>query len=320
MQRVVVWDTNVYRSGFGSQGKPLTEEGFTALLAAEERREVQPYADPWVILELLAHLADEKDEDYARSRHALRRIYVRCLSGRKGCGLLSDSESEIARLITKKPLPGHAETTQWLATRCAEVGRTPPDQPLSLTVEDVGFIAKHVAEMEEWFATHCREQREHLDQFMAQIEEQPVRKVAWAASKKHLEEARAIRTATAEAIIRGALRDLGDPVPPQLNPKLVERVQDVLAVGIEFYAIVLRKVAFDGANVEKPRTRNLMWDQRISYCIGQKVGEAPIWFVTDDPDFHAASALTPYRARVRWPAEYEAWLSEKSHGLRRSRR
>ncbi len=309
MPRAVVWDTNVYRS--------QTDE--SALLDLEERRQVCPWADPWVIVELLAHLADPKDPDFTSCRRALRLIYVRCVQRRNGRdgGLMSDSESQIAHMITGRHLPGHQEMTKYLGELCAAVGETRESDPLPFSADDIRFVSEHVAATEAWFTTHFQEQRARVETLLAQVQNQGERRLTRKAGMRELETSGAMRNALAELLVRSAFKDVGLPVPEPLNPAFVEQVCKKLAVGFEFHAQLIRTVIYDGANLEASRTRNLMWDERISCCIGQQIGSEPIWFVSDDAAFAAAAAAAGYPKRVRSVAEYRRWLEGKRHGLRK---
>ena|SRR5882724_10353204 len=77
---------------------------------------------------------------------------------------------------------------------------------------------------------------------------------------------------------------------------------------IEFEARLWRTVAFDGANVESSRIRNLRWDQRIAFNIGQTIGQRPLWLVTDDSAFARVAEATGFDDRVHTLAAYERWL------------
>lgn len=314
MSRAVVWDSNVYRS--------LTEKRFEELLELERRRRIAPWADPWVIVELLAHLADLDDPALTSCRRALRRIYTRCADGKRlgrPGGLIRDSEAQITEMITGRPLPGHAETTRVLGDLCHTVGITPSGEPLPFNEKDVRWIAEHVVQTEDWFANHARGQRERVEVLLAQVQGESERRLTRAAAMEELERSGTIRTAIAEAIMRGAYKDVGLKAPEPFAVGSVEQVRKTLAVGIEFHTQLLRRVVYDGANMDAARNRNLIWDQRISYCIGQEVGGELIWFITDDPAFHAAAAAAGYPRRVRRLAAYENWLRGKRHGLRRPR-
>ncbi len=83
------------------------------------------------------------------------------------------------------------------------------------------------------------------------------------------------------------------------------------AATIEFEALVWEKLAFDGANPASSRIRNLRWDQRIAFNIGQNIGGRPLWLVTDDRDFARAAKAAGHEDRVRKLVAYERWLADE---------
>ena len=314
MHRVVVLDTNVYRW--------FNKDSFDAFLKLERQRQITPYADMWVMMELLAHLANPNDESFTSCRHALRRVYERCIEpspGKRG-GVLKDSEDQIALMVTGKRLPGHDEGTQRLCELCYLVAMTPPEQNLPFGPEHVRWIADHVEKVEVWFSNNARELRNRAATILGQVDTDDERRAARATSMRELDTSPAYRTAIIESLVRGSFKDVGDKVPDPLPQSKLAAVRKQLAVGVEFYAQLMRKAIYESINLDAGRNRNLVWDQRISYCIGQKVDGSPLWFVTRETDFARAAERAGHGPRVRLLDNYLTWLNEKRHGMRRLRR
>ena len=101
-------------------------------------------------------------------------------------------------------------------------------------------------------------------------------------------------------------------MPEPLPEELVARVRTGAAAWIEFEAQLWRKAAFDGANPEAPRIRNLRWDQRIAFNIGQSIGARPLWLVTRDRDFARAAKAAGHGDRVLRLTAYERRLGISS--------
>ena len=301
--RVVVFDTNVCRA--------LTGTGLATLIEAERRRGVAQYADPWVIMELLTHLADREDPDYRPCRTALKGLWNRCTrpeeSGRP-CGILNDSESQIVRIVTGRRLPSHEQTTTALTQACEVIALAPDGDPLAEIDETVRFIARHVAEKEGEFAAHLRESRAHALAVVGKYDEAQQKQVV-AVSRREVESSALLRDVLARHLVRGAFRDVGLPVPDPVDPEMVRGMRRIAAVAIEFYTHIIGKAVFDGINPDAPRTRNLMWDHRISYIIGQELDYGPIWLVTDDPAFARAATPVGLADRVLRLKDYQAWLA-----------
>lgn len=304
MTASVVLDANVYRR------RPLDAAWFAALIEAERGRGIAPYADPWVLMELLGHLADPADPAFNICRAAVGRIFDRCASKDDGRprGLINDSESQIARLITGRPLPGHEEATAHLGAVCAAVAITPPGEPLTSVDPALKYYKEHTATMEQWFADHFRAQRAIKDEVLSRIEDEDERKEVRRVAIRELADSEVIRSGLVEAIIRGAFRDVGLPVPDAIDPEMVKSVRVTIPVGIEFHAQMMKTAIYDEANLDSSRVRNLMWDERISYAIGHELEGGPVWFVTDDDRFAAAASAVGLGDRVWALAAYEDWL------------
>lgn len=122
MMPAVLLDANVYRS--------LGSARFETMVTLERERGVTRYGEPFALTELLVHLADPQDEDFAPCRAAVIRMFRRC-EGDGPCGMIRDSESRLAELITGKGLAKHEAHTNQLLILFDRVARVACDQPLA---------------------------------------------------------------------------------------------------------------------------------------------------------------------------------------------
>jgi len=299
----VLLDANVYRY------RSLDEVWFTALVEAERRRGVARYADPFVVSETLAHLADPVDEHFGPCRRANGRVYRRCNVSTGGeCGILQDSESRLAELVTGKALARHDEYTERvIAPLFADIALTPLDQPLTRMGPHLRAIAAHVAEQKARFADTGRRLQAIIEATLAGDGREERKETLRRARRTH--ESPATRRAFAETIIRGTYTNAGLAPPEPLPDALVARVLPSIATAVEFEALIWEKLAFDGAKPDSPRIRTLRWDQRIAFNIGRSMHGRPLWLVTDDGDFTRAAKAAGYEDRVHTLDAYERWLS-----------
>ena len=300
----VVFDTNVYRSLAGKRH----DARFDALVESERQRQVARYADPLVLSELLVHLADPHDLDFAQCRAAVVRIFQRC-TGDGSCGVIRDSESRLAEAITGKRLEKHDAHTEQLCIMLERVARTPGDQPLS-EEENIRLraIAEHFAGVEARFADTMRRLQQTVGALLA--EEEPTERQRIRRSSMQTLASEAQRMMVAETLLRYACQEAGLPLPEPLPVALVARVRLGAAAGIEFEAQLWRRAAFDGANADASHIRNLRWDQRLAFNIGQTIGPRPLWLVTDDGAFAEVARATGHEDRVFTLAAYERWLGQ----------
>jgi len=280
----------------------------------ERRRGIAQYADLWVMVELLAHLADATDPDYRRCRRAVQGIVHRCARQRgspeRRCGIVSDSESELARIVTGTPLSRNVLTSEVLAEASLVVATTPDGQPLTSIAPTLQDLASQVATKEAEFATDLQANRRNVMAAMeAQEADDGKRRAIRATARRETERSDMMRDMIALQLARSAYSMAELPLPELIVPRLIKELRRIFATGIEFYVQIIRKVMFDGLNVEAPRNKNLMWDHRIAYNIGNTIPNCgPIWLVTNDPAFVEAATPVGYADRVLTVAAYRRWL------------
>ncbi len=236
MQPGVLFDTNVYRSLSGKR----SDARFDALLESERRRQVALYAEPLVLSELLVHLADPQDPDFAWCRAAVVRVYRRCAGDGPICGIIRDSESRLAEAITGKRLEKHDAHTQQVCIMLESVALTPADQPLSKE-ENIRLcaIAEHFAGVEAGFADTIRRLQGIIGAILAEEEPENRRQTRRNAMKTHASEA--LRRTIAESLLRYVCGEAGLALPEPLPAELVTRVRTSTAAWIEFEAQLWRR-------------------------------------------------------------------------------
>ena len=264
-----------------------------------------------MLTELFTHLADPQDDQFASCRAAVRRVYRRCGTGGGGTsGIIRDSESRLAEGITGRALEKHDEHTLQLSILLHRVAVTPLDQPLA-EEENLRLraIAEHVSLTESEFVVTMRRMQQNIDAILGESEPKERGKVRKRAISTHKSEIQ--RMVIAEQLLRSAYEDVGRVLPEPPPTELVLRVRKDAAAGIELEAMLLEKAAFDGANMGSRPNRNLRWDQRIAFNIGQTIGRWTLWLVTNDGAFKKAAIATKYGDRVHTLDEYELWLGEE---------
>jgi hypothetical protein len=113
--RCVVFDTNAYRDYCR---KMLPGSGWTmeVIRKYELARNIQAFANPFVIMELASHLADDQDPDYTNCRCAINSLFEHCSTEDSNqLRLVADSESLLAQFLLGQQLPAHQQTTETLA-------------------------------------------------------------------------------------------------------------------------------------------------------------------------------------------------------------
>jgi hypothetical protein len=268
---------------------------FDALVELERTRQVTRYAEPMALTELLAHLVDPTDPSEFRScRAAVVRMFQRC-AGEGPCGIIRDSESRCAEVLTGKGLNENDEHTNQLRFLLMHVGH---DFPLSMIEPQLRTIKAHVAAMEAQWADTMRELQRKVPLRPGETQKKDPMRVRITESS---------RVASANMLVRFASEATGKPVV--LPDRALAAARRVAAPWIEFGARIYDKVVFDRVNVESPAIRNLLWDQWLAFNIGQTIGPRTLWLVTDDVAFKDAAEATGYGDRVLTLGAYERWLT-----------
>ncbi|HKW51948.1 MAG TPA: hypothetical protein VJQ53_09465 [Candidatus Eisenbacteria bacterium] len=298
----VLLDTNAYRE------LAMDEARFQRFLEAERRRGVARYADPFAVSELLAHLANPQDRDFALCRRAVVRVWQRCgPSGGEPCGIIRDSESRFAEVVTGAGLAGHDARTETIGVLIGRVAAAPLDQPLDEEENSrLRVIAAHVAEQKARFVETGRRLQATIEAIHAGDGHEKRKETMKRARRTHASPA--TRRGFAEGYIRGAFTNAGVAPPDPLPDALVDRVYPYIATAVEFEALIWEKLAFDGAKPESRGIQSLRWDQRIAFNIGQSIGVRPLWLVTGDGDFARAAKAAGHGDRVLTLDQYERWL------------
>lgn len=282
---------------------------FARLLELERQRQVTRYAEPFVLTELLARLADPQHGDFGPCRAAVVRMFQRC-AGEGPCGIIRDSESRLAEALSGKGLDAHDEHTNQLRFLLMHVGH---NYPLATIEPQLRTLARHVEATEAQWADVMR----RLQQKIAAIREED-RQQRIAAIRPEDAERNKIgnpgmraRTAVTNRQVNATklLMDFASQAVGPPTEETIARVRRGAAAWIEFAVHVLDKVTYEGINVDAPEVRNFVWDQRFAFNIGQNIGGRTLWLVTDERAFADVAKVTGYGDRVHTVESYERWLA-----------
>lgn len=291
-----ILDSNVLRG--------TDDQAFSQLLAAEHRHGILPLADVWTLIELIANLADPSSLDYQPCRSAIRRATSRSLREAEP-RVVFPPEAEIARLLFGHDPPDLAASVADVVETCRFIADAPATDDLQVVWRTIESLAQHVAEKEAWFAEYVRALAAQFDGVPYAPDEDPRSRRKQVRAFLRSPEARRL---DAVAMIRRAYDQIGRPVPDPIPDHQVATVVDACRAGSAATAAVLERVLCDGANPDKDRIRNLLWDQEVAFQIGQHVNGLPVLLVTDDGFFAQAVAPEQLSAAVQRKAEYWATL------------
>lgn len=97
----VVLDTNAYRDICDGQQVADPEIEIDRYIAACDERSITAFANPYVMMELMSHLADAGDPNFAECRMAICAQHRLCEISREDSTIrvLSDSETQVLRAL-----------------------------------------------------------------------------------------------------------------------------------------------------------------------------------------------------------------------------
>lgn len=288
-----VFDTNTYRS--------IPALRFAEVSAAESRAETIPYIDPWVAMELVAHLRDPEERQHRPARAAIRRIveHSKSVRGRTlRSAMLIDSESQVALHLFGKRLPTHDQALAALTIACEYVASVGMDSPLDEIAPIVDEVAAHVSSVESTYAKRVfdlliRPVIPDATAWDAVSREPSIRNKALAFMRS--EEA-LVALALSES--HRAYDEAGHPRPASVLTAVAESVLSTFRYAFELQREVLCGVLGRGWSLERAGRSNWVWDVQIAFNVGRSVDLLPIRLITDDQQFHDVALRTGYKALV----------------------
>ena len=198
----------------------------------------------------------------------------------------------------------HIELAQMIAS-------APEDDDLAELAESIDTVATHVSEKEQWFS-------EYLGNLRREVES--------AAGNETLRERRAAvrsyvnspeaRHDDAIALVTRTYHKRGLALPVQIPESLIQRVALASCTSCLAVGVLLERIVCEGANLDKPKIRNLLWDQEIAGNLGQQIEGLPIVVVTADGFFAEAARRAGHAWAVKSPLEYASVLGVTLTSLR----
>ena len=253
--RALVLDTNAYRQLQRLLQRGVWEIG--ALRDQERRKNLDPYANLYVLMELAAHLVDENDPHGTECRGALTAMYQHCSTddGHQ-MRLLADSESLMMHALFGRVSPSHENNTERLS-RLAQAVASAPSGPLSQQIRTAcRQVSQRVSEVEHRFIEDMRALVRKLNPAAA----------AWTPfeSSDAAEKAAALATVRNENFpsaismsqVLRAHSLLGIPPDNLEFDGMVKRIQPTIGIYIALYREILERIVNTGCDISKPKRSN----------------------------------------------------------------
>lgn len=304
--RIVIFDTNAYRNlTFGlsaEQAKAIARQLADAELAAG----IKALVNPFVIWELVAHLADSNDPAYIYCMNAVVSLveHTRLLSDTEGgvCRI-ADGETEICRQLFRRLPPNAEENSANLSKLASYVWKAAPT--ISDSNAKVNFLSFRDAledKESKWL--------DHIEAVLAKLRSIDGLEVGTPeAARNQLRKRREYLSSKdftrdcALGKIASLASLLGVSLTPDEAVTKAEQMETIFSTSLE---LMQRTVAtwFDAPGINlrnaKRRRANFIWDTALCFGIGihHTVGKAKLLLVTDDDAIHEASKQAGCEDRV----------------------
>lgn len=314
---VVVFDTNAYRILTYGRSVEESREVARRLADVELASGIKALANPFVIWELVSHLADPDDQAFVHCQNALVALveHVR-LAGDSAGGIcrVADGETEPCRQLFGVVPPMAEENAGNLSKLATYVWRSAPD--LSGANAQANFRA-FSDRMETLEASWLDGMEALLDGLRSQAVAVPDSKgVPKTDLKSKREFLRGRRFETACAT--GKVLNLARAVDKQLSESELKdaaaRLREIFPASLSLMQKTVAKwFEAPEINLRSPKRKraNFVWDTALCFGVGPKhqIGEAGIVFVTGDKPIHEAAQSAGCGDRVVTLSDHQSGLS-----------
>ncbi len=292
MPTTVVFDTNAYRQLVHGLGAQVVQATIGDLRLREERAGFRGAASPYVMLELLAHLADPADPAFTDCLLALRAQQLHCQVG-AGTGqlaLLGDFESHLARVLYNTALPDHDHVTNNVALIAQSFHVHPTDDHILRARPYLVEIEAFVTQSERDFVDDVhnfvvRSLKPDATDWAPLRADAPFRATMLA----HLRSADALTQIAGGLVLKAMVQAHKTVLPDPEFDRKVAFVVDHFSTPLRLYRAILVRIVSTGCDLTKRNRSNWLWDIQISFAVGCHLNALPIQIVTGDQDIVAAA-------------------------------
>lgn len=295
--KIVIFDTNAYRNLTFGCSLDESREKVLKLREKEQTSGVMALANPYVIWELIGHLADQKDPAYDYCMNALVALAEHTWSPfdrNGGLCLIADGESSVCRELFQKLPPIAEQNAQNLSLMAAHVKAHAPNITLPAAITNFKVFTKALEKYEtSWLA----EMQKLLDSLNPELAK------SWVGGKTDAQTRRKLRTffesqAYMDAWAISMVTKFARLVEVKLSAQDISRKADVMKklfpVPFHLMAHALREWPSNKSfNLKSPKKKraNFVWDTALCFSIGNftQVGDAIVLFVTDDSAIRKAA-------------------------------
>lgn len=310
---LVVFDTNLYRK--------LGADVFDELRDRERNLSIQAAGSYYVAMELLAHLADDQDPQFAISHNSLRRLWQHTKTydgSRYVTNLMEPAESQVSHVLFRAGPKDPRDDSASLGGFVGQIANTERADLPGRFEEPLCECRDLVQSREEQFTQSLFDRvvrtlvPEATDWFSV-TQDSPIRSTLLESISAGDGLSR-----IAEGTVRRIADDLGIELSQEELAEKVAVVKQAFPVPIHLFNGLVRNIVENGLDMTKQKRANSLWDFHIAFSTGTgaNLDGMPIWLVTNDGEILKAAATAGATQNVKPFDEYTRILDLKWESFR----
>lgn len=280
--RIAIFDTNAYRVLSYDLSLTETKDKTARIIECERNEHVLSLANPYVIWELLAHLADENDSAYEQCLNALVALSEHSSSDEDNGALrlFADTGSTICLELFGQHLPSLEQTSLQLSQIALYVKNHAPVLPDPTIQNNIHVFSKEMDTIEKnWVC--------EMEKSMIEISK------ATNDGKQHLFNNNTIENLAATLIINDCASALNISLDNNQLKEKISLLKKTFPVSIKLLIKLIEKFKAQNFVISNPKKKrwNFIWDFKLSFAIGDyhNIDGIDIFFITGDKEIKAAA-------------------------------
>jgi hypothetical protein len=294
-QFAIIFDTNAYRQF--TFGKSLTDVTTSIAELIEKERIVgaEAFANPFVMLELVAHLADANDPAYENCKHSAFALALHCarkVNGYDHIAVLADSESQLCKIFHDQVPSTNTDTIEKLCKICKYISLDSSEESLEKIRNNLKEIALIVATIESRFVS---------DMMTYTVQGFDPTAIDWSSLKANpllrkklltfLDSPTSLQLLARAYAIKSYIL-LGKSVNNSSIDDMAKFFLDRFEAPLRLYNEIVKRIVMSGCDLTKNNRGNWIWDIQIAFNVGtfHNVNGLTVRVVTSDKDILKAAA------------------------------
>jgi hypothetical protein len=295
--KIVIFDTNAYRNLTFGCTLEESREKVLKLRKQEQASGVMALANPFVIWELIGHLADKKDPSYDYCMNALVALAEHTWSPfdpNGGICRIADGETSVCRELFQKLPPNAEENAKNLSLMAAHVKAHAPDITLPAAITNFKAFTKALEKHEAGWLAEMQKVLNGLKPELAKAWVGGTTDTQTRRKLRALFQSQAYMDAWAVSLVAKFAKLVEVKLSAQETAQKADVMKKVFPVPFHLMAHALREwpgnKSFNLTSPKKKRA-NFVWDTALCFSIGNftQVGDALVLFVTDDAAIRKAA-------------------------------